>query len=132
MFDWAALAAYLFWISILLSIGGLFLLPLLIIKIPADYFSDQTKEFGVSKVDHPVFRVLILVVRNSLASVLFIAGILMLFTPGQGFLTLLVALCLATFPGKRKLERKIIALPGVSKSINRLRTKAGKEPLADF
>ena len=52
----------------------------------------------------------------------------MLILPGQGILTILIGLFLMNFPGKFKLERKLIAMPKVLKSLNWIRTKAGKEP----
>jgi hypothetical protein len=129
MRDWATLVNYLFWLSALLTIVGALSLPLLAIRIPADYFSRPSNGRRTSFAKYPFLRLLILVLRNTLASVLFAAGIIMLFTPGQGLLMLLVALSLARFPGKRQLERKLIALPGVSSAINKLRAKRGKPPL---
>jgi hypothetical protein len=40
--------------------------------------------------------------------VLLIAGIIMLVTPGQGIISILLGLFLMEFPGKRKLELKLI------------------------
>ncbi len=64
-----------------------------------------------------------------MAIVFLLAGAIMLFTPGQGILVILVGLWLAEFPGKRQLERKIIAIPGVVASINQVRLRAGRSPL---
>ena len=47
----------------------------------------------------------------------------MLFTPGQGILSLLVGVILCDFPGKRKVERKIIERPLVLSTINRIRAR---------
>ena len=61
---------------------------------------------------------------------LLVAGILMLVLPGQGILTILAALALLDFPGKRKMEMRILHRPAILKSVNWLRKRAGREPLA--
>ncbi len=53
----------------------------------------------------------------------------MLMTPGQGLLTILVGLVLTDFPGKHKIEQKLIAMPKVLSSLNWIRAKAKKPPL---
>ena len=53
----------------------------------------------------------------------------MLFTPGQGILMILLALSVASFPGKDRLERRLIAFPGVLATLNMIRIKGGKPPL---
>ena len=53
----------------------------------------------------------------------------MLFTPGQGALMILLALSVASFPGKDRLERRLIAFPGVLATWNMIRIKGGKTPL---
>lgn len=69
------------------------------------------------------------IARNVLATLFLVAGLVMLVTPGQGVLMILASLWMADFPGKRKMEQRIISLPRVAKTINRLREKAGKPPL---
>jgi hypothetical protein len=56
----------------------------------------------------------------------------MLVLPGQGVLTLCVSLFLLDFPGKRRLERRILGYPPVLHALNRLRTRAGQPPFHDF
>jgi hypothetical protein len=53
----------------------------------------------------------------------------MLFLPGQGLLTMITGLLLIDYPGKFRLERKIVNTPAVLKSLNWLRAKAKKPPL---
>ena len=53
----------------------------------------------------------------------------MLFLPGQGVLTILIGLSLLEFPGKRRLEAKIVGQPTVLSTINNMRAKFGKPPL---
>lgn len=64
-----------------------------------------------------------------LGSFLVLAGVVMLFTPGQGVLTLLLGLSLVDFPGKRTLERRIVQRPTVLKLVNHMRAKADRPPL---
>ena len=60
---------------------------------------------------------------------LLIAGLIMLVGPGQGLLTLIVAIGLLDLPGKRKLQRKLLFRPRVLKLVNGLRERAGRDAL---
>lgn len=60
---------------------------------------------------------------------LLLAGVIMLVTPGQGVITVLIGLILMDFPGKYGLERKLVTQPAVLRSINWLRAKADQPPL---
>jgi hypothetical protein len=53
----------------------------------------------------------------------------MLVLPGQGLLTLLIAVALLDFPGKFRLQRWVATRRGVIDSINWIRKKAGRDPL---
>jgi uncharacterized membrane protein (UPF0136 family) len=77
-----------------------------------------------------LLRGVFLLVKNALGALLFIAGSVMIFLPGQGLLTMVAGLALLNFPGKRKLEMRFLHMPRVLSSINWLRTKAGREPLS--
>ncbi len=69
------------------------------------------------------------IIKNILGLILLGAGILMLFLPGQGLLTIVLALSLLDFPGKRGLELRLIRQPRVYKAINWLRRKYKRPPL---
>ena len=56
-------------------------------------------------------------------------GILMLVLPGQGLLTILVGLMLSDYPGKFKLEKKIIKTNLILKTINWYRNKSNIPPI---
>jgi hypothetical protein len=58
-----------------------------------------------------------------------IAGLIMILTPGPGIIGILAGVALMDLPGKRAMERKIIALPKVLTAINRLRARYGHPPL---
>jgi hypothetical protein len=61
--------------------------------------------------------------------VFLLAGFLMLFLPGQGVLTMLIGISMLDFPGKRKIEAKLIGQPTVLGVINNMRKRHGKSPL---
>jgi Putative transmembrane protein (PGPGW) len=69
------------------------------------------------------------VLRNLVGVVLLVAGIAMLVLPGQGLLTLLAAVSLMDFPGKRRLERRLLSRPRVLEVLNRWRRRVGRPPL---
>ena len=53
----------------------------------------------------------------------------MLFLPGQGLLTMLLGILFIDFPGKHRLEKKLIQHPKILKAINALRVKGGQAPI---
>jgi len=101
----------------------------LIVKLPADFYAERNHRRRVFQ-DSPVLRVVFLAIKNTLGALLLVAGILMLVLPGQGILTILAALTLLDFPGKRRLELRILHLPALLKGINGLRRRAGRKPLS--
>ena len=60
---------------------------------------------------------------------LIIGGLLMLILPGQGLLTILIGLILSDYPGKYKLEKKLISLRPINRYINWVRKKSNLEPV---
>ncbi len=53
----------------------------------------------------------------------------MLVLPGQGLLTILVGLMLSDYPGKFKLEKRIIKTKLILKTINWYRAKSNIRPI---
>jgi len=119
MFLWLGL------VSLATFLISLVTLPFLITKIPADYFSSHTRTPSGWKNAHPSLRILLLILKNFLGVILLAGGILMLFLPGQGLLTLAMGMMLMDYPGKYKLERRIVSFPLVLKGLNWLRRKRG-------
>ncbi len=116
----------LWWLGIfsLVSFIGTFIaIPLILVKIPPDYFLETAEKAG----GHP--SIIALIGRNLLGAVFLVMGIIMLFTPGQGILTMLIGLSLLNFPGKRRLETNLVRRPQVQRAINWLRAKYDKPPL---
>ena len=108
---------------------SILLIPYLILQLPADFYAERNHRRRVFQ-DRPVLRFVFLAVKNALGALLLVAGILMLVLPGQGILTILAALTLLDFPGKRRLELRILHLPALLKGINGLRRRAGRKPLS--
>lgn len=121
---------YLGVISLLALIITPVIVSLLVIRIPTDYFLYERDHFGeLSKGRHPLVRMFAAGAKNLMGIVFFLAGVAMLVLPGQGIITILIGLTLIDFPGKRKLERRLISQKKVLSAINWMRTSAGKPPL---
>ena len=69
------------------------------------------------------------IAKNAVGAIFLFAGFLMLFLPGQGILTMLIGVSMLDFPGKRKIEAKMIGQRTVLGVINGMRDKFGKPPL---
>ena len=115
--------------SVAMLVISALLIPFLIVRLPADFYVENNHRRRIFQ-DQPWLRFLFLAVKNFLGAILLIAGILMLVLPGQGILTILAALALLDFPGKRALEMRILHRPAILKSINWLRRRGGREPLS--
>lgn len=115
-------------IGILLALVSVALVTLLVIFLPANYFLDPAlRNLWVDR--HPVLRWTLIVLKNLLGGVIVLAGVLMLFGPGQGVLTILIGVMLLDFPGKRRLELYLLSRPRVLEAINRLRARFGRPPM---
>lgn len=115
--------------SAVVFVISLLSLPWLVAQIPDDYFVPKKRRPTQWKAQHPLIRLVILISKNFLGYLLLLGGILMLFLPGQGLLTMITGLLLIDYPGKFRLERKIVNTRAVLKSLNWLRAKAKKPPL---
>jgi hypothetical protein len=114
--------------SVVFFIATLIAIPILVIRLPADYFDENQPRVWLRGY-HPVVRITTYVIKNALGLVLVVAGIAMLVLPGQGLLTAIIGVSLLDFPGKRKVERKLIGRPRVLRTVNSLRAKFGRPPL---
>jgi hypothetical protein len=121
------LGVLLFMITFALSLG---IVSFILVKIPATYFhKEHSQEFWVDR--HPAIRFLGVLAKNVLGILLVALGIVMSIpgVPGQGILTILLGIMLLDFPGRRKLEYKLVSRPTVFKTINKLRHRFGKPEL---
>ena len=116
-------------VSLAFFVGSLVFLPILVSRLPENYFTNEERLSGASRKPLTPVDSLLIALKNSIGIVLILAGIAMLVLPGQGLLTILAGFSLTNFPGKYTLERKIISNPAVFKSLNWIRHKAGKTSL---
>jgi hypothetical protein len=134
MFDWIIQNEVNLWLmaafSILSFIGSLLLIPILVIRIPEDYFAENKRHrWEPWAHEHPVIRWSLLIAKNALGYIFIVLGIAMLVLPGQGILTILIGIMFINFPGKYQLERRVVMQGPVLNTINRLRQRAGRAPL---
>jgi hypothetical protein len=116
-------------LSLLAFVASLAALPWLVALIPEDYFLHQRRTPAAWKDAHPALRLLMIGAKNLLGLVLLLGGILMLFIPGQGLLTIAMGLLLMDYPGKYRLERRLVAIPAIHRGLNWLRRRRGAPPL---
>jgi putative transmembrane protein PGPGW len=115
-------------VSVVFFIGTLIAIPIILVRLPVDYFDERRHRSWLENYP-PLLRITAYILKNLVGIVFLLAGIAMLFLPGQGVLTILLGISLMDFPGKRKLERKMIGSPSVLGAINTIRKKFGREPL---
>jgi hypothetical protein len=146
--SWAPLGAAIFagsWTSTLMEMSGrdialgalIFVagmavsfaaVAFIVTRLPPDYF---VGEEVVLWADRPawqrtagrVFKNLLGVVLIALGVVLSIPGV-----PGQGFITIFIGIILVDFPGKRRLEQRIVARPRIFAACNKLRVRWRRAP----
>ncbi|PID45453.1 MAG: hypothetical protein CSB47_08600 [Proteobacteria bacterium] len=116
-------------VSVITFVLTLLLVPVVVVRIPEDYFSDDYRHVSRLAQYHPVLRYVLILLKNLLGLVLLVMGVLMLVLPGQGLLTIFFGIALMDFPGKFKLERKLVSYPKILHSINWIRKKANRKPL---
>jgi hypothetical protein len=121
----------LFAMSIGGFVGSLIAIPWILVRLPPHYFDERHPRTWL-KDHHPWLRAFAIALKNVLGVVFLLAGIAMLVLPGQGLLTILIGLSFMDFPGKRALERKIISVPMVLHTVNRLRERFGYPSLVVY
>ncbi len=110
--------------SLVMLVGTAVAVPFLVVRIPTGYFSGRHRPPRQPR-KRSVWWLLGMVGKNLLGVILVVAGVAMLVLPGQGLLTILLALVLLDFPGKFPLQRWVVRRTGVLASINWIRRRAG-------
>ena len=113
----------------ILFVATLVIIPILIVRMPADYFLHEKRHPEGWTARHPLARWLINTIRSLVGFLFILAGISMLVLPGQGLLTILIGLSLMTFPGKYAFERWLASRKPIAKAMNWIRRRAGRPPL---
>lgn len=122
----------LVWLGIFSAVtfvGSLAIIPVLCVRMGEDYFMPHRDKDETLAGRHPMIRWTGLILKNLIGVLLVLAGIAMLFLPGQGVLTIIIGVMMLNFPGKRSFELWMIRLPGVLKAINAMRARAKHAPL---
>ena len=120
----------IFWLSLLsflIFIFSLVSIKWLVALIPIDYF--VYKKNSKFKTKYPFTWLISMIIKNIIGYLLIIGGMLMLVLPGQGLFTIFIGLMMSNYPGKYYIEKKIIAIPSILKTINWLRKQSNKEPI---
>jgi len=115
--------------SALVFLINLAAMPYLVAQIPADYFTHRGRHRLSRSNHHPAIRLTLTALKNLLGALMLLAGFIMLFTPGQGLLTILFGLIIMNYPGKYRLECRIIGKPAIFNAVNAMRARQGKPSL---
>lgn len=115
-------------ISGVLFVGTLIAIPIILVRLPANYFDERYPRSWMRD-HHPVLRLIAHLAKNVAGAVFLLAGIAMLVLPGQGLLTILIGVSLLDFPGKRRLEARLIGQATVLNAVNAMRRRFGRPPL---
>jgi len=114
-------------LSGIMCVGSILMLPWLVCKIPERYFLDQPLKSNPTL--SPLARGVRRFIKNISGFFLVFAGIIMLFVPGQGLLTMLIGVMLIDFPGKQWVEKKLIGVKSIQNTLNWIRKKKGVKAL---
>ena len=109
---------------------NLAIVTFILVKLPANHFSKSRKTKFWSG-PHPLLHAAGIVGKNIGGVLLVALGIVLSLpgVPGQGLLTVLLGLMLLDFPGRSRLEQKLLSRPSIVNAINSLRGRFGKPPL---
>ncbi len=115
--------------SAVVFLATLIALPLIIVALRPDYFSAPHREPGPWRQRHPFAGLLVSVMKNVGGALFMMAGVVMLFTPGQGLLCMFIGLTMMNYPGKYRLERWLVVQPPIWRALTWLRDRAHVVPL---
>ena len=121
------IGAALFVASFFINLG---IVSFILVKLPADHFAKTRKRKFMDGYS-PVVRAAAVIAKNIGGVLLVALGVVLSLpgVPGQGLLTILLGVMLLDFPGKHRLEQKLLSRPSIVNAINGLRGRFGKPPL---
>jgi hypothetical protein len=121
---WGLLLGFIFFV---LSTG---VVLWLVVRLPADHFCPRACPTARGDC-HPAWFWTVRIVKNLAGALAVLLGIALSLPgiPGPGLVLILLGIALVDFPGKHRLERKILARPHVSRTLNAFRARFGKPPL---
>ena len=121
------IGAAIFLVSFFANLG---IVSLILVKIHADHFSKSRKtKFWAGP--RPWLHAAKVIGKNIGGILLVALGVVLSLpgVPGQGLLTVLLGIMLLDFPGRDRLEQKLLSKPSILNSINKLRARFDKKPL---
>ena len=132
--EWVRIHEIAFWwigiLSMATFVGTLIIIPILVVRIPADYFKrKKQKPVPCYKKQYAALCFIGLFFKNLFGAIFVLAGLAMLFLPGQGFITILIGIMMLNFPGKFALQLRIVQQPTVLGAINWIRMKVNQPVL---
>ncbi len=100
-----------------------------VVRLPADHFANERAP--APDTSSPIARIARRVGKNLLGVALVLLGALMSLpgVPGQGLLTIVIGVLLLDIPGKRRIERRLLARPRVLGALNGIRRRFDKPAL---
>ncbi len=134
MLEWIRIHETVFWwigaFSMATFAGTMIVIPILVVRIPADYFKrEKQKPDRLYNRQHSAIRLIGLILKNIIGIIFIIAGLAMLLLPGQGLITILIGIMMINCPGKLAMEQRIAQQPTVLRAINWMRAKANRPAL---
>ena len=109
---------------------NLAIVSVILVKLPANHFAKSRKTKFWSG-PRPAIHAAKVIGKNIGGLLLVALGVVLSLpgVPGQGLLTILLGVMLLDFPGRHRLEQKLLSKPSIVNTINRLRGRFGKPPL---
>jgi hypothetical protein len=106
-------------VSVVMALAMVAAVPWYVRRLSPDHF-----------VRPPAKRSLALtILRNVAGAALVALGIVLLFLPGQGVLTILIGLTLLDLPFKHRVLMRLLQVPKIQEGMQRMRASAGQPPL---
>lgn len=115
-------------ISVALSATTLALAVVVVVSWPSTRFKQSD---GPPTERHALVALFRTIAKNALGVLIVALGAVMALpgVPGQGMLMMIVGLTLLDFPGRRRLEARLLRKPRVLGAINRVRARFDRLPL---
>jgi hypothetical protein len=103
----------------------------MVVWMPPDYFQSVPSGPPVWWRRHRVLLGAGLLIKNALGVLFVIAGAVMAIplVPGPGLLFMLLGFSILDFPGKRSVERRLLGVGSVLRSLNGIRARFKRPPL---
>lgn len=124
--EFGAWALLIFLLTVVFGIAATLVIFVVVARLPVDHFlEDRPRKYICQTLLQKIWWG----GKNTLGIALIVAGIIMIITPGPGFLSILIGLSLVDFRQKYALILVGLKRPSVRKSLNWMRKKANVPPL---